>query len=93
MDNKNIFKEYLIKEINELKPKIENDKSLENSLLSLAKEYIVTSSKNIKSVEKKNVMKNCNLDFEINLVESKTLPSSNSSNRTYNSWWIKKTRY
>ena len=77
MDNKNIFKEYLIKEINELKPKIENDKSLENSLLSLAKEYIVTSSKNIKSVEKKNIMKNCNLDFEINLVESKTLPSSN----------------
>ena len=72
-----IFKEKLIEEINKLKPNIENNKSLENSILSISKNYLVNSSKTIKTVEKADVMKNCSLDFEINLVQNKILPSSN----------------
>ena len=77
METKKLFKEKLIEEINKLKPIIEENKSLEISILSLSKEYTVNNSKTVKIVEKRNVMKNCNLDFEINLVQSKTLPSSN----------------
>ena len=77
MENKNIFKEKLIEEINKLKPIIEDNKSLENSILSLSKEYQVNFSKTLKLVEKQNIMKNCTLDFETNLVKSKNLPSSN----------------
>ena len=75
MENKNIFKEQLIKEVNAIKPNIEN-KDLENSILQLSKQYLVTSQKTIKQVEKNDVMKYCNLDFEINLVNSKSLPAS-----------------
>ena len=77
MENKNIFKEKIIEEVNKLKPNIEDNKTLENSILSISKEYKVNFTKTIKTVEKQNVMKNCNLDFEINLVQSKTLPASN----------------
>ena len=77
METKNIFKDKLIEEINKLKPNIEDNKSLENSILSISKNYLVNSSKTIKIVEKEDVMKNCSLDFEINLVQSKLLPSSN----------------
>ena len=76
MDNQRIFKEQLIKEINKIKPTIEN-KSLENSILNLSQQYLVTSQKSIKQVEKNDVMKYCNLDFEINLVNNKVLPASN----------------
>ena len=72
-----IFKEKLIEEINKLKPNIENNKSLENSILSISQNYLVNYSKTIKTVEKADVMKNCSLDFEINLVQNKILPSSN----------------
>ena len=72
-----IFKEKLIEEINKLKPNIENNKSLENSILSISQNYLVNCSKTLKIVEKADVMKNCSLDFEINLVQSKILPSSN----------------
>ena len=72
-----IFKKKLIEEINKLKPNIENNKLLENSILSISQNYLVNFSKTVKTVEKENVMKNCSLDFEINLVQSKILPSSN----------------
>ena len=65
-----IFKEKLIEEINKLKPNIENNKSLENSILSISQNYLVNYSKTIKTVEKADVMKNCSLDFEINLVQN-----------------------
>ena len=70
------FKEKLIQEINTLKPELDN-KSLENSILLISKEYLVNSNKIIKEVNKQNVFENCNLDFDINLVQSKTLPASN----------------
>ena len=57
---------------------MENNQNLSSSILSLGKEYLVNYNKTKKIVEKKDVMKNCHLDFEINLVQSKTLPSSNS---------------
>ena len=75
-DNK--FKEKLIEEVNKLKSHVENNQNLSISILSLGKEYLVNYNKTKKIVEKKDVMKNCHLDFEINLVQSKTLPSSNS---------------
>ena len=77
METKKIFKEKFIEEVNKLKPVLEDNKELENSILSLSKQYKVEFTKTIKSVEKQNVMKNCHLDFEINLVQSKLLPSSN----------------
>ena len=70
------FKEKLIQEINTLKPVLE-DKSLENSILSLSKGYIVNSNKTTKEVDKQNIFNTCNLDFDINLVNSKTFPASN----------------
>ena len=78
MENKTIFKEKLIEEINKLKPIIDDNKSLENSILSISKEYEVNFSKTLKLVEKLNIMKNCTLDFETNLVKSKILPASNN---------------
>ena len=75
-DNK--FKEKLIEEVNKLKSHVENNQNLSSSILSLGKEYLVNYNKTKKIVDKKDVMKNCHLDFEINLVQSKTLPSSNS---------------
>ena len=72
-----MFKEKFIEEVNKLKPVLEDNKELENSILSLSKEYKVEFTKTIKNVEKQNVMKNCHLDFEINLIQSKILPSSN----------------
>ena len=65
LQNKNIFKDNLILEVNKLHPNIE-DKNLENQILKISKEYLVNSSKNIKQVDKNDVFKFCNLDFEIN---------------------------
>ena len=76
LQNKNVFKDNLILEVNKLHPNIE-DKNLENQILKISKEYLVNSSKNIKQVDKNDVFKFCNLDFEINLVNSKILPASN----------------
>ena len=43
METKKIFKEKLIEEINKLKPIIEENKLLKNSILSLSKEYTVNN--------------------------------------------------
>ena len=78
METQKIFKEKFIEEINKLKSNVENAKDLSSSILSLGKEYLVNYTKSTKIVNKKDVMKNCHLDFEINLVQAKLLPSSNN---------------
>ena len=70
------FKDKFILEVEKMKPQI-NDKSLEKIISKIASTYNVEMSNTLKTVDLKNVIRTCHLDFEINLVRSKTLPASN----------------
>ena len=70
-----LFKEQFLLEINKFKPSLK-DKSLEKMILKFVQLYTVEYSHTVKTVDLKNIMKTCNLDFEINLVQSDPLPAS-----------------
>lgn len=69
------FKEQFKLEVSKIKPVIA-DKSIEKLVTKVAKTYTVEHSHTIKAVDINDVFKTCNLDFEINLANSKILPAS-----------------
>ena len=69
------FKEQFLLEIKKFKPDF-GDKTLDKEITKIAKTYVVESSYTNKIVDLNHVLNNCHLDFEINLVKSETLPSS-----------------
>ena len=71
-----LFKEQFLFEINKFKPSLK-DKNLEKIIVKFAQLYTVEYSHTVKTVDLKNIMKTCNLDFEIKLVQSDPLPASN----------------
>ena len=71
-----LFKEQFLLEINKFKPSLK-DKNLEKIIVKFAQLYTVEYSHTVKTVDLKNIMKTCNLDFEIKLVQSDPLPASN----------------
>ena len=71
-----LFKEQFLLEINKFKPSLK-DKNLEKIIVKIAQLYTVEYSHTVKTVDLKNIMKTCNLDFEIKLVQSDPLPASN----------------
>ena len=70
-----LFKEQFLLEINKFKPSLK-DKNLEKIIVKFAQLYTVEYSHTVKTVDLKNIMKTCNLDFEIKLVQSDPLPAS-----------------
>ena len=70
------FKKEFTTEVEKMKPQIK-DKSLEKIISKIASTYNVEMSNTMKTVDLKNILKTCHLDFEINLVKSKNLPASN----------------
>ena len=70
-----LFKEQFLFEINKFKPSLK-DKNLEKIIVKFAQLYNVEYSHTVKTVDLKNIMKTCNLDFEIKLVQSDPLPAS-----------------
>ena len=70
------YKNQFIVEINKFKPNF-NDKALEKTVTKIAKTYSVEYSLTNKIVDLDHIFNNCHLDFEINLVQSETLPASN----------------
>ena len=70
------FKEKFKEEVNKMKPEIK-DKNIEKVITKVAKSYLVEYQHTIKSVDLRNILKTCHLDFEINLVKRKDLPASN----------------
>ena len=70
------FKKEFTLEVEKMKPQIK-DKSLEKIISKIASTYNVEMSNTMKTVDLKNILKTCHLDFEINLVKSKNLPASN----------------
>ena len=70
------YKNQFIVEINKFKPNF-NDKALEKTVPKIAKTYSVEYSLTNKIVDLDHIFNNCHLDFEINLVQSETLPASN----------------
>ena len=71
-----LFQEQFLKEINKFKPNI-TDYELDNAINDFIKTNKITKNYSIKTVNLSNVMANCNLDFEIKLVQSSVLPASN----------------
>ena len=71
----NEFKDQFILEINKFKPNF-GDKTLEKAITKIAKTYFVESSYTNKIVNLNNILDNCGLDFEVNLVKSETFPAS-----------------
>ena len=69
------YKNQFIVEINKFKPNF-NDKALEKMITKIAKTYSVESSYTNKIVDLNHILNNCHLDFEIDLVQSETLPAS-----------------
>ena len=70
-----LFKEQFEEEVEKIKPKIA-DKALEKLINKVAKTYPIEWSSTIKAVDLSNIIKTCNLDFEVNLVKSPVLPAS-----------------
>ena len=70
------FKEQFLLEIKKFKPNFE-DKALEKMITKIAKTFLVEKSFTNKVVDLDHILNNFRLDFEINLVKSETLPSSN----------------
>ena len=71
-----LFKEQFIEEINKFKPDF-GDKMLNKIITKIAKAYLVESSYTVKTVDLNNILNNCGLDFEVNLVKSQNFPASN----------------
>ena len=69
------FREQFLLEINKFKPNFE-DKTLEKIITKIAKTFLVETSFTNKVVDLDHILNTCHLDFEINLVESETFPSS-----------------
>ena len=69
------FKNQFKSEVAKIKPVIA-DKALEKLIHKVAKTYTMEWSHTIKAVDLSNIFKTCNLDFEINLVQSPVLPAS-----------------
>ena len=69
------FREQFLLEINKFKPNFE-DKALEKIITKIAKTFLVETSFTNKVVDLDHILNTCHLDFEINLVESATFPSS-----------------
>ena len=69
------FREQFLLEINKFKPNFE-DKALEKIITKIAKTFLVETSFTNKVVDLDHILNTCHLDFEINLVESETFPSS-----------------
>ena len=71
-----LFAPQFYKEIDRFKYIIYND-SLDRSLREYTKTLKVGKEYNLKHVDLNNIEKTCNLDFEIELVQSFDLPASN----------------
>ena len=95
-----LFAPQFYKEIDRFKYIIYND-SLDRSLREYTKTLKVGKEYNLKHVDLNNIEKTCNLDFEIELVQSFDLPASNHQinhinvggaliskiTQTYNNYW------
>jgi len=71
-----LFHEQFLIEINKFKPNNINDE-LKRAVKDFVTKVEIKKGYTLKTVDLSNVMANCNLDFEINLVQSSVLPASN----------------
>ena len=71
-----LFHEQFLIEINKFKPNNTNDE-LKRAVKDFVTKVEIKKGYTLKTVDLSNVMANCNLDFEINLVQSSVLPASN----------------
>ena len=74
-----LFAEQFLKETYKIKPKFAiKDKILTKVITKYLSSYkVVVEGKTLKTVDLDNILDNCNLEFEINLVQSAELPASN----------------
>ena len=70
-----LFHEQFLKEIYTFKPYID-DPELFEQIAKYWKTFKIEESRTVKTVDLNNIHKTCNLDFEIKLVQSETLPAS-----------------